>query len=219
MPFPGVFPVGLFSGQGQAPLATLAPVASGTSTAANGAITASAPIQAGDLLVVAGSCSGSTSASLPPGFTTVLAVIDTATSKDGIGFKVADGSEGTTVTGFSAIGTTPGATNLLLVFRGNVPVGSVSANSPVTSGVTAANPAAQVVPAAAATPPLIVFAAYASSGAVDPRSMTPAKDGEINVGTNTYLAYKIYNSSPANVTVDMDDEGTNELSSFYLSCS
>ncbi|HWE21758.1 MAG TPA: hypothetical protein VG758_32045 [Hyphomicrobiaceae bacterium] len=52
--------------------------------------------------------------------------------------------------------------------------------------------------------------------------MTPAKDGEINVvlgALNAYLAYKIYNSSPVNVTVDMDDEGTNELYSCYVSCS
>ena len=47
--------------------------------------------------------------------------------------------------------------------------------------------------------------------------MSPAKDGEVANGTTPYLAYKVYNSSPANVSVDMDDEGDgNTLQSCYI---
>jgi hypothetical protein len=193
------------------------------SNTANGAITSSAPIQAGDLLVVLGESSivAGGAAAFPPGFSPGVQAFNTTTAKSGIFFKIATGTEGTSVTGFSAGGSSPIAFNLLYVFRGNVPIAAAMAGSPAFEA-TANNPAAQLVAAAGGTPPLIVLGGYLANAALDPRGMTPAKDGEINVvlgALNAYLAYKIYNSSPVNVTVDMDDEGTNELYSCYVSCS
>ena len=56
--------------------------------------------------------------------------------------------------------------------------------------------------------------------------MSPAKDGEIQSDEggieffDNWLAYKIYNSSPADASVDMDDESSeNYLSSFFIECS
>jgi hypothetical protein len=50
--------------------------------------------------------------------------------------------------------------------------------------------------------------------------MSPAKDGEATSGSDCYLAWKIYDASPADVTADMDDEGTvNALASGYLACA
>jgi hypothetical protein len=114
---------------------------------------------------------------------------------------------------------------VLVVFRGNVPIAVATPN---TWGheITANNPVAQSVTASGGTPPLVVFGGYRSnSAAVDPRTFTvggsPAKDGEVASTSNlSYLAWKIYNSSPADVSVDMDDEGgTNMLQSGYIACT
>lgn len=53
--------------------------------------------------------------------------------------------------------------------------------------------------------------------AVDPRSLSPARDSEINLTNYLCFTYKIYNSSPADVAVDMDDDGCMKgLQSLYL---
>jgi hypothetical protein len=60
---------------------------------------------------------------------------------------------------------------------------------------------------------------YAGASAVSPRTMNPAKDGEEGVQDDdgAFLAWKIYESSPANVQIDMDDEGTlNTLAGAYI---
>jgi hypothetical protein len=107
----------------------------------------------------------------------------------------------------------------LYVFRGNAPITMASALS-IASTFIAEDPAPQVVSASGGVVPLIVLCGYRGALDVDPRSFTPSKDGEINPTTTVYLAYKIYNSSPADVTVDMDDEGNgNALVSCYIQCS
>jgi hypothetical protein len=169
------------------------------------------------LLVIFGDSFGS-SASPPPGFTAVFTFIDTSTERFGFWYKIADGSEGTSVTGCSS---NSGAANLLYVFRGDIAITAVSPSTP-TKQSTTSNPSPQTVTASSGVPPLVVFGIYFASGAVSPRTFTvggsAAKDGEINTG-NYWLAYKIYNSSPADVVVDMDDEGSNSLGSCYLACS
>ena len=111
----------------------------------------------------------------------------------------------------------------LYQFRGNTPITSVNIVDLETQS-TDVNPSAHTVGASAGSAPLIVLAGYDSSAPIDPRTFTvggsAAKDGEINNSTIYYLAYKIYNASPADVVVDMDDEGTgNTLHTFYLACS
>ena len=215
---PGFMPPG--AAAAKAVLTTLTQVGSGTSTAANGAITSSVTLAAGDLLVFWGRGSGATTA-IPPGSGIAASISDTSTLRLGVYFKLATGSEGTAVTGAS--GATS-ARNLLYVFRGNVPVTAAVANDPGTE-LAIGDPAAQTVTSGSGTPPLVVVGAYESSGAVDPRTFTVggvgAKDGEISAAANVFwLAYKIYNAAPANVVVDMADEGSgNNLISCYITCS
>ena len=96
-----------------------------------------------------------------------------------------------------------------------------ASNMAAAGETTDGNPSAQVVGASSGTPPLIVIGAYGTTGTVDPRTFSTTKDGEITADSfNAYLAYKIYNSSPQDSSIDMDDEGdANILQSCYLACS
>lgn len=75
---------------------------------------------------------------------------------------------------------------------------------------------------AGGTAPLIAFATYVTFNAVvDPRIMMPAKDAEYDCdeGGATWAAWKIFNTAPADVSVDMDDEDFSALQSCYLQIS
>lgn len=200
-------------------LTTLSFQADATST--SDTITGPASIAAGDLLVLwdgAHNLSGLPTSVVPTGFTSIVSFNDGSNDRAIASYKIADGSEASaTITGMNG---NISDDKMLYVFRGNQAISSVSALD-IASESTAGNPTAQVVNASGGTPPLIVFGCYFVPGAaVDPRTFNPAKDGEITSSTRAYLAYKIYNSSPADVTVDMDDElDTNMLASFYLSCT
>lgn len=91
-----------------------------------------------------------------------------------------------------------------------------------TDGViTTGNPAAQAIAASGGDAPLVVAASMFSSGAIDPRTWTGGTPTEYQQASGTGLAiwllHQIFNSSPADITVDMDDEGsTNILLSGYL---
>ena len=86
---------------------------------------------------------------------------------------------------------------------------------------TDGNPTAHTVGASAGPAPLIVLGCYETgSGSIDPRTFSPAKDGEITSSQFHYLAYKIHNSAPADVSIDMDDEGiAATLHTMYLACT
>lgn len=148
-------------------------------------------------------------------------------------YKIASGSEGgTTITGMGLSGssTTDAVYMGIYTFRSNLPplfgIGAASTDFPVGTG---GNPAGATVTSGGGTPPLIVFGLYwtynGGGQVLSPRTFSTTKDGEINMSsavgqTSCYLAYKIYNSSPANTTVDMDDEGTyNWVGSWYLTMS
>lgn len=141
------------------------------------------------------------------------------------GYRVCNGTEsGTAVAnctgGWGALTSPIGAGRLIVIFRPNRPATSVSFESG-GGQITTANPTAQNVEANGQTPPLIVLSGYASTGAIDPRTFTPAKDGEVGGGINDnqmWIAYKIYNTgdTPADHSIDMDDEGINYLASRYI---
>lgn len=188
-------------------------------------------IQAGDLIVVLDfgvtDPGGPPADATPSGFTQASTAAST-TARAKVSYKIAVGSEsGASVNGMDG---NIGEGKLTYVFRGNVPITSVVVNDPGAE-MTDGNPVAQTVNASGAVVPLLVLAAYAcGTGVVNPRTFTvggsAAKDGEINVTDvisgdgDMWLAYKIYNSSPANVVVDMDDEGfDNTVLSCYLTCS
>lgn len=222
MPFPGIFPVGLFSG---ARLESLSQVLSATDNS-GGAFTLPNGIQAGDLIVVLDMAIDVTgpvpTAVTPSGFTNDINFNDGNTARVMLSHKIADGTEGgASVTGMDA---PDGESKLTYVFRGNIPISLVSVQD-IATEFTTGNPVSQTANASGGTVPLVVLGGYLTSGvAVDPRTFSPAKDGEINVAlgglSDFWLAYKIYNSSPADVSIDMDDEGgNNALCSCYIQCS
>lgn len=192
---------------------------SATSTATT--ITAPSSIDSGDLLVLLDSSVDFSTPStvIPSGFTSI-GNISSAQARQIASYKIADGSEDSaSLTGMST--SFAEVRKALYQFRGSSAIGSVTVAS-VNGQATDSNPTSQSVTASGGTPPLIVFGCYGDdgSGSIDPRTFSPAKDGEITPNNRLYLAYKIYNSSPADVSVDMDDEGTqNLLQSFYIECS
>lgn len=198
---------------------TLSFIASTTSTAAT--ITAPSSINAGDLLVLMDTASSvfvSPTTVVPTGFTS----ISNRTFSSGSAFqraifsyKIANGSEDS-----SSITGMDGNLNdqkIMMQFRGS---SAIAAVTPSTVNFTSSdtNPTAQNAAASGGVAPLIVLGGYyTTGGTIDPRTMSPAKDGEANSSVSQYLAYKIYNSSPADVSVDMDDEGSgNAVHAFYL---
>jgi hypothetical protein len=201
--------------------ATLAPVvAQASSTSAAQTITAPADIIAGDLLVIldrAENVSGTPTSVTPTGFTSINALLDAGGfARQNLSYKIAVGTEGSsTITGMVGTEYTEKA---MYVFRGGIPITSVTVGSAAGQGVST-DPTAQVVAASAGTPPLIVIGGYSvyGTGIVDPRTFSTTKNGEINPSTRFYLAYKVYDTSPADTTIDMDDEGAeNMLQSCYL---
>jgi hypothetical protein len=198
---------------------TLTQVLSATSTA--NTITWPATLAAGDLAVMVDS-GDSTSNGVPPttvvpsGFTSIVNTANATSHRQICSYKILTGSESGSLTGMDGVDNDRKA---MVIFRGSSPIASVTVGSALGQQTTG-NPTAQVPAASGGTPPLIVFGAYSAANGgtpVDPRSFTPAKDGEVSPNTSCYLAWKIYNSAPADVTIDMDDEGAmNILQSFYL---
>lgn len=174
-------------------------------------------VQAGDLLIFFEYARMTTAVdpgySIPSGFRSMVTNFIVA-SRCTISGKVADGSEGGTV--LSAMNGNGSNGHVLLVFRGSVPIIAFTTHDTASEGTTG-NPAAQVVNASLGTPPLIVLAS--SSGIVaHTTSWSPAADAIFDSGSDNLMAgYKIYNSSPADVTVDMGDLGNaNQLLSCYV---
>jgi hypothetical protein len=222
MSFPGTFAPGLFASAAPA-LTTLTQALSAVSTAPT--ITGPAGILAGDLLVLVdiAATAGIPTAVVPSGFNTIANTTDGIATRQILSYKVADGSEASASLTGMAVGS--GTAKVLVVFRGNVPIATAVAQD-AAGEVTTGNPSAQVANASSGVAPLVVVAGYGSSGTIDPRSFSPSKDGEVeNQGgaIKAVLAWKVYNASPADVTIDMDDEsGTsvgNGLQSCYLACS
>jgi hypothetical protein len=215
MAFPGTFPTALHAPS----LYALTLVASATNEGAS--ITGPAAIQAGDLLVLwdhAADDSAIPDSAVPSGFSIIQDFSGFAAFafRQILSFKIATGAEASSP--LSGLSGDVFSAKCLYVFRGNRPL-QVAAAFDSASQFTEGNPSPQTVNAAGAAAPLVVLGAYAAVVAIDPRSFTPAKDGEINVLGFVWLAYKIYNLDPQDVVVDMDDEGTSALASCYIQCS
>jgi hypothetical protein len=203
------------------PLTSL--TAQSSSTSSSTTINAPATVNAGDLLVMWDFSRGNPAPAdvVPNLFTRITPNTFTLAGdhRAVASYKIADGTEdGAAITGMT-VGAS-GGYKAMYLFRGDKPIVSVTPGS-VANESTTGNPAAQTVASGSGLAPLIVFGCYGTSGTVNPRTFTvaavDAKDGEITPNVRCYLAYKIYMSSPADVVVDMDDEGSNGLGSFYLS--
>lgn len=206
-----------------APATSFAFQASATSVLST--ITGPASIIAGDLLVLSDYVADSSSApavTVPAGFS-VMQNAALGNIRHVLSRKIADGSEASaSLTGMSA---DTAHSKILFVFRPDNPLTTVS-DASGGAQFTSSNPSAQNIVASGGTPPLIVIGAYVAfdtpgPAAVNPRTFSPTKDGEVQHNTfsgfiDHWLAYKIYNSSPADVSIDMDDEGTNSLQSRYV---
>jgi hypothetical protein len=199
-----------------------------TATSAAQTITGPASIRAGDILLlndIAVNTGGTApSSAIPSGFDLVGSVVLTNITRNNFSWKLADGSEArASLTGMN--GNSRNA-KLLAVLRPTRAATAITEQSPATNTVPADNPSAQIVPASGGTPPLVVVGAYGVSAnppALDPRtfsiSSVDVKDWEasfVSTFEALYIAGKFYLESPADVTVDMDDEGNNFLQSAFL---
>lgn len=213
---PGLMPV-IFSGIG-----TLSFFGSATSTAET--VTAPANINAGDLLILSDYSYkdlGVPTEVIPTGFTKITGANNSGGDDNlrvTISYKIADGTEGgTSITGM--LGDTDD--KVLIVIRQNVAISSISTGD-IDIEMTTGNPAQQVCAAGAGAAPLVVFATYAAFNSISgfSRNFSPSADAEINSSNFHYTKYKLYNSSPANITIDIADSGNETcLASFYLECS
>lgn len=188
-------------------------------------ITIPTDIKKGDLIVFyqyAGGTFG-TPSYVDPGdnFVTVGGAVGPTWSAASLHVKIADGTEsGATITGMN------GSWNddkIVAVFRGNRPFVKVRwATGSFIPEMTDGNPAAQVISSAAALGPIIALALMSSRSSISPRTATPAMQGEIDTGSNNAnLLYHCMVGDYHDITVDMDDEGSNQslMSGFLeLSC-
>jgi hypothetical protein len=124
------------------------------------------------------------------------------------------GDPGATVTGMTG-GTS--TRKMLLIIRNTRKITSVTVGS--SNGAASENdPSAQTISVSSVSPSLVLIAHYASSSAVNPRTTSSTMTEVVGSSTNQYCLYSIINKrdAAANVTVDMTDNGTNALQSFYL---
>ena len=200
------------------PMASITQVGASSSTAET--ITAPAGIVFGDILVLLQYSDGFftlPTAVVPTGFVNVVNSTDTG-RRTIASVKIADGTEaGATLTGMNATGFGTTNAKAMEVFRGDAAAVQLETKGAL-GAVIDGNPVAQVQTIASETAPLIVIGGYGAGAAISPRTWTPGPvQGEVNPNTTLYLAYQIFNSSPANTTIDMDDEGSgNGLQSFTL---
>jgi len=196
-----------------------------SATSSTNSITIPAGVQTGDVafLFEFGS-SGLDANSMwlsPPGWTTIIGyaagLTESLNSIDDTNYYLQIHYKKMTATDASTAVTSVDATSdrkVMLVFSGkidDVKIGTIN-----NSGYTGANPASQTVTVSSAATPLIVFgvaldADLSGNGAFSTAS--PAFDGTIT--SALHVGYKIYNSSPSNHTIDMNDLGTNWLLSFH----
>lgn len=205
-------------------LRTLTFVASAVS--ATSQITIPATAQAGDLGVLVDYASGvAEPADVVPtdwtGWNASLAsvVSGAETYKGRMSYKILVGGDpNTAITGMNG-----GDSNqkVMFVFRGNQIVTTITAST-ANGQATAGNPTQQSVTATAGTPPLVVIGAAAIHvGTAAFSTANPAFDGTAaTADADLIMGYTIYNSAPADHTIDMNDLGDNNyLASGYLAVS
>lgn len=220
-----------FAGGVSEPLTSITQALSATQ-ANSSTITAPVGIQPNDLIVMFDAAfnpfaSGPPTNVTPSGFDSIFSTNDGTSFSINASCKLASGSEGgTAITGMAS----GEMAKLIYVFRGNNPAVAKLVGD-VGSQITSGNPTAQTITAASGVAPLVVLGFYGSSNLISPRTFTVggvgAKDNEINAfddgsfgDCDAWIAYKIYNSAPADAVVDMDDEGTiNGLGSCYIQLS
>ena len=194
---------------------TLAFRSSATSGNTAGTIVAPSDIVAGDLLVLYDNAANNTTlptAVTPSGWDTALINQTFSTNRRCmVHKKIANGTEaGATITGMSVNNV---VLKILLVISTNGASSSTAYS--IASEATNNDPTAQVISSASGNSPLAVFGFIRNQTGTG-NSMSPTQDGIITSAPH-YGYYKLYNSSPADVTFDTGDGGLNNfLMSFYI---
>jgi len=175
-------------------------------------------VQEGDLLVLAQKSNGTPVGSdvTPTGWTDVgatVSLLQGTTQRVSHKYKIAEGGDaGATVTGMSGTNDYKD----FFLFRPTKGITTVTPAS-LDGFIGTTDPAAQVVTSSSGTVALAVFASYMSSTSSHSGiSFSPTEDGSVANGDLDFY-FKIYNSSPADVTVDLGLGGVvMALASFYL---
>lgn len=203
----------------QAPVTSLSFLGYETLTGTYTPINPVAGTQAGDILLM--SAYGINTAGGPPaeviasGFTSIM-THTLVNSRISHAYKIVTGGEAA----LDYINGTTGQRVYLATFRPNSPASAVSIND-LDMQYTDVNPSEQTITSGSGIVPLIVIANFGTqSGSLTSQSFSPTQDGTLTDSGLFQLYYKIYNSSPANVTADIGDEGTrNSVVSFYMQVS
>ena len=194
-------------------------VSSVSNSAAN-TIVIPATSQAGDVAVLLDFAVSSTTAAgavTPSGWTQIRTDLINATTavRASVCYKIlVSGDIGASITGMSG-GTS--TRKMLLILKNNRKVTQVTVGSS-NGAASDLDPSAQTIAVAGVIPSMVLIAHYASSSAVNPRTTSKTMTEVMGSSTNQYCLYSVVNSRSLaqNITVDMVDNGTNALQSFYL---
>jgi hypothetical protein len=97
---------------------------------------------------------------------------------------------------------------IMLLFRGNVPITDVVPGS-LNAYVNFGNPPAQSIVAAAVEPPVAIYAFHAKqSGTLSFTTNSPALTTIVPASNRILAGYRLYNSTPANHSIDADGGGS-----------
>jgi hypothetical protein len=221
-----MFILNQLAGFGVIPAGGLTSIAQQASASASSGTTITWPaVAAGDIAVlfdVAANASGFPTAVTPTGFTNMCNVTGSSLQRAMMHFKLCDGTETGTLTCMNGALVNRRS---MVTFRGTPAITSATHGGAQNGSIGDTNPGGFTIASGSGVAPLIVVAGYYAAAAVDPRTFTvggiAAKDGEISFISNfEYQAWKIYLSGPADVTIDMDDEGNrNTIQGAYISVS
>lgn len=217
---PGWHP-GFLTLAGAAAITTLSYITHTTSTSPTISFPASG-VQAGDLFVILSRGENTSGGSgpgdvVPSEFNLIGTQVNGgARIRVSAYYKIAEGDEaGGTVTGING----NNESHVLIQYRANQPIASLSVSTPVWTGVIG-NPAAQTIAASGGVAPVLGIAMFANinaSNSINPRTTSISADHEIAPTVHHYVHDYIQNASPADYTFDMDDEGDgNNLFGFYI---
>lgn len=199
---------------GSAAVTTISFHASAIGNDNGSSVTIPATVQDGDAAVWLSMGEGTGGASNPsPSGWTQLAIASNDTCRIKAWTRILTASlAGTVVTGVQGLTSGTDDANVILVFRGNVPITSITSSTWLAQ-VSSSSPSNQVIPASGQATPLVAVASCSEPGAeVSFTTTSPAFDALIGSAESPsdnimQAGYKVYNSSPANHTVGMDDLG------------
>lgn len=204
-------PVGLLAGG----VVSIAQVLSATSTGST--INFPGGIQAGDLIVLCDMAeSGAAPTAVTPSGFSVIANNTTGIRRMMLTYKKADGTESGALTGMN--GSSNNA-KVMVIFRGTGAAATITSHDH-DGFADGGDPPAQTITSGSGLAPLVAIAGYGNSSAVTARPFSPAKDGEVgSSGDRCYVAWKIYNTGPSDITVDQTDIGQPFVATCYFQLS